>query len=407
MCVMYPSQLIPIEQAVDCLLERVEGVPKREILPLERVVGRVCGEEIQAPMNQPPFHRSPLDGYALRSQDSLTASQENPVVLQVLETVFAGQVPGRKVGKGETIQVMTGTMLPEGADCVVKQEDVLREGEWIKLPKTLTHHQNFCLKGEDLKQGELLLSPGETLGFADIGMLASQGITEVFVYQCPRIGILPIGDELCLPGIPLKPGKIYDSNGPLIHARLLELGMEPVLAQKSPDTIGKIAEEIQALWETCELVLTTGGVSVGQKDLLPQVAAYLGAEVLFHGVRAKPGAPTMAIWKNGKTAICLSGNPFAATVMLELLARPVLNRLSGKVCPKWHKAQGILRTSFDKPSKLRRFLRGRIEGGEIFLPSEGHGSGLLRNLRSCNCLVDIPEGTPYLKEGDLLETILF
>ena len=93
--------------------------------------------------------------------------------------------------------------------------------------------------------------------------------------------------------------------------------------------------------------------------------------------------------------------------MLEFLARPVLNRLSGKVCPKWHKAQGILRTSFDKPSKLRRFLRGRIEGGEIFLPSEGHGSGLLRNLRSCNCLVDIPEGTPYLKEGDLLETILF
>jgi molybdopterin molybdotransferase len=200
---------------------------------------------------------------------------------------------------------------------------------------------------------------------------------------------------------------IYDSNSWTLAARVRELGGEAHVAERAADDPAEIAAALEKLLEGRDLVITAGGISVGERDFMPQAGEKLGAGMLFHGVALRPGGAAMALEKNGKLLICLSGNPFAAYATFELLAVPVLKKLGGEKTYRSPKAKGVMANNFDRPSEVRRFMRARIEGERIFVPEKGHFPGMLSSLTGCNCLADVPAGTPRLARGDVVDVVPF
>lgn len=387
-------------------LSKIKFHLEKEIICGSEALGRVCTQDVYAAMNQPPFPRSPLDGYAVRSTDTQGASGETPVKLKVIEHICAGTYPRKKVSVGEAIRIMTGAPIPEGADGIIMQEMTDEGDEIVEVYKSVGEYGNYCFQGEDVEKGALLFEKGTLLRHMHIGIMASQGMEKVEVYSIPRIGIMATGDELISVGESLRPGKIYDSNGPLLRARVAELGCNAFQIKALGDNTEALAEGIKAALCHYDALITSGGVSVGVRDCIPDVAKLLGAEVLFHGIDAKPGSPMMVMILEGKVIFCLSGNPFAAAATFEVLVRPVLERMRGRENWKPQRVLGKLDTEFTKPSKVRRFIRGRIEDGSVWLPEGRHSSGMLASMAGCNCLVDIPGGSGELDAGAGVEVIL-
>lgn len=391
---------ISLEEAVSLMTAPLSPLGT-EMLPLPQALGRMLAADITAPLDQPPFDRSPLDGYALRSADLAGADKAHPAVLEVVDTVYAGDEAKIPVEPGQAVRIMTGAMLPPGCDCVVAQEKT-DQGNPVGVFAALKPFQNYVYRGEDYRKGTLLLKKGTRLDAAALGVLASAGLKEVEVYQRPKVDLLTTGDEVVSPGTPLPPGKIYGSNQVLLAARLVELGFETETAHQG-DNPAAVAKAMEELLSRCDVLLTTGGVSVGDKDIFHQALPLLGAERVFWRVNLKPGTPAMYSIYGGKPILSLSGNPFAAFTTFELLARPLLSVLSGEEMPQW--GEGILDTPFPKASPKRRFIRGRYRNGHITLP-EGHSSGMLASLVGCNCLAELPAGSPPVEVGMRVRALL-
>ena len=227
------------------------------------------------------------------------------------------------------------------------------------------------------------------------------------VYANPKIAVMATGDELIPPEAEPAPGKIYDSNSIMMYSRLLELGVEADVWPAGPDDPEKLAALVDRLLEQYSLVITTGGVSVGRKDYMPEVVDRLGLQLLFHGIAAKPGSPVLAAVRDSSVLLALSGNPFASIATFELLGLPAIAKLSGESQWKQVRTRARLRGNFGKPSNVRRFIRARIEGGYVSIPEKGHSSGSIGTLAGCNCLIDVPEESGALSDGDEVEVWLF
>ena len=391
---------ISLEEAVSLMTAPLSPLGT-ELLPLLRALGRTLAADVTAPLDQPPFDRSPLDGYALRSADLTGTDKTHPAVLEVVDTLYAGDETKIPVGPGQAVRIMTGAMLPSGCDCVVPQEDTDR-GNPVRVFVSLNPFQNYVYQGEDYRKGSLMLKKGTRLDAAALGVLASAGLAEAEVCRRPKVGLLTTGDEVVSPGTPLPAGKIYGSNQMLLAARLAELGFEAETTHQGDDPAA-VAEAMKQLLNSCDVLITTGGVSVGDKDIFHQALPLLGAEQAFWRVNLKPGTPAMYSTYGGKPILSLSGNPFAAAATFELLARPLLAVLAGEEGPRW--GEGVLDTPFPKASPKRRFIRGKYENGHITLP-EGHSSGLLSSLVGCNCLAELPAGSPPTEEGTRVRLLL-
>lgn len=392
---------LDLDTALERILGAVPGTAGAEILPLNQCAGRFLAQDFSAPMDNPPFDRSALDGYAVRSQDIRSASPDAPVRLRVVGSALAGHPSPAAVEEGCALRIMTGAVMPAGSDCVIRQEDTDCGEETVSIFQAVGAGKNYARRGEDIAKDSLLLSAGQKITPAEMGILASMGVTDIPVSARPRVALLSTGDELALPGQPLKPGCIYNSSLCLLAARLRELGAEPTVIELLRDDPAAAALRIRdiVLQGAADLILTTGGVSVGQKDIFHQVVPMSGGELIFWRLKIKPGSPVM-FWKLGETPILsLSGNPFAAYATFELLARPALGKLLGTASLALRPAQAVLASPFEKSGGLRRFLRGTYAGGQVFLP-ENHFSGSLQSLKGCNCLVDIPAGSPPLSPGD-------
>lgn len=401
-----PQFHLPLEEAVSLLLTQFPPLPQTEEISLAQVLNRVCAEDMAAGVDHPPFDRSPLDGYAARSEDLAGADASFPAVLRVTQRIYAGQVPSGPVEPGTCARIMTGAPIPPGADCIIRQEDTDYGEEQVRIFVSSAPHRNICDRGEDLRKGTPILSRGTVLTPAHLGVLAGQGLDRVSVFVPLEVGVLATGDELVPPGAPLPPGKIYNSNGTYLSARLCQLGMRPVTGNRGADRLEVLTASLEALLDRCGAVLSTGGVSVGEKDLMPAALEALGAQVLFHGVAVKPGSPVLAAAVRGKPVLCLSGNPFAAAATFEVIARPLLCRLAGWCDPMPRRIGGTLTTPFPKASPGRRLVRARLEGSAVSLPSGQHVSGALSALIGCNCLIDIPAGSPPLAANTPVEVVL-
>lgn len=393
---------IDLEKATQILTSNISEISEVEEIPLLFAVGRVLAEDFFATLDNPPFNRSPLDGYALNSNETRGAAPERPKIFRVVGEECAGDFFADEVHVGEALRIMTGAAIPAGTDCVIRQEDVIFDGEKIFVPYELKHHENFCFAGEDFRAGTLLVKANTKLTAKRIAFFAAQGVATVKVFRLPRIGIASTGDEIIEAGEKISAGKIYNSNLYLLSARLIELGFSPKILGNLPDDAERISEKLSAL--NLDLLITTGGVSVGKKDVMHAVVARIG-EKLFWRVQMKPGAPVLSWRCRNFLGVSLSGNPFAAAATFELLVRPVLAKLSRcrEILPK--RTNGILVDSFPKKSFGRRFIRARFDDGKIFLPTR-HESGNLFSAAECNALVDIPAGSNELSAGDAVEVVL-
>lgn len=395
-----------LEQAQNLLLERVNMIKDAEKITLWDAGGRVLAKDIYAEHDQPPFPRSPLDGYAVRSADISTASKDQPVRLRVLEEVDAGHVGSRCVEPGTAVRIMTGAPIPDGADCIVGQEDTDYGEETVEVYEPIGSYENYCYAGEDYKAGTKILGEGLLLGAVEVGILASLGLEGVSVYRSPKAAVITTGDEIILPGEELAGGKIYDSNLHTLVTRLRMWGMEVTAKERVGDDAAFAAERIREAAGNADLVITTGGVSVGKKDIMHEVVKLLGCETIFWKIAVKPGMPTLCAQYQGKLLICLSGNPYGATVNLELLVRPLLCKMSGRPDLKIRRVRAVTESTFPKMSRVTRYVRGYYENGKVRIPDGSNASGILSTMCGCNCLIEIPAGTSRLERGDTADIIL-
>ena len=367
--------------------------PSPETIPLEAACGRIAAADLCARMDQPPFDRSPLDGYALHSADTAGASRETPVTLPVVMKLYAGDAPAAALPAGCAARIMTGAPLPEGADCVLMQELTDSGEETVQLYAAVKPLQNVVFRGEDVAAGAVIAPAGTVLTPAHLGVLAGQGYAEVAVCRPLTVGILSTGSELLEPGAPWAPGKIYDANGIQNAARLRQLGFA-VERQQCSDDPEVITGKMQELLTRCDAVITSGGVSVGQKDYLPLVLEKLGAQLVVEGVAQKPGSPMLA-------------------ATLEQYAIPALLRAAGRREESCIPARAVctLTNGFSKASKGNRYLRATACGGKVTLPgagnTEAHSSGALSAMMGCNCLVEIPAGSGPVESGTEVEVLCF
>lgn len=397
---------VSVEEAVRCILEAVSPLKRVMELPLLECVGRVLAEDRYAKIDNPPFDRAPVDGYACRAADTKGASKENPVRLNVLAEVDAGGYFEGTVGPGEAVRIMTGAPIPSGCDVCIRQEDTDYGEEIAAVYEEYPAYKNYCYAGEDFKKGQLMVKAGTKLSYVEIAVLASMGEEKLLVYDRPAVALLTTGDEIVMPGKPLRPGKIYNSNLPGLAARMQELGFRPAVIKQIGDEGAVVAEEIRRALEIVDVVITTGGVSVGKKDILHDALPILGAERKFWGVALKPGTPTIFSVYKGKPVISLSGNPFGALTNFELLIRPMLAKMCRDDTLAPVRRDAVMADGFGKASYGRRFIRAIWQDGQVYLPEGLHSSGVLASMQGCNCLVDIAPGTECLKPGDTVSVVM-
>ncbi|MBW8350952.1 molybdopterin molybdotransferase MoeA [Bacillus sp. IITD106] len=384
-----------------------------EIVSLDDCDGRFLAEPLVADHDVPPFDRSPYDGFALRSKDTKNASRENPLIFKVIDEIGAGQVSPYKVGHMEAIRIMTGAQIPDEADCVIMleltKEKKDSEGTSITIKRSLNKGENISFQGEDTKKGSPLINRGTAINPGIKALLATFGYSKVKVSNSPLIGIIATGSELLNPDEKLKPGKIRNSNGYMIESQIVRAGARYKRYGSVSDNIDNLTETIKEAIDECDVLITTGGVSVGDYDYLPEIYQRLGANLLFNKIAMRPGSVTSCAEKDGKLLFGLSGNPSACYIGFELFVRPYIRYWLRSEQPFLRFISGTLHNDFPKPNPFSRFVRGKIvyENGQVFVEPVGlDKSGVVTSLAWADCLIILPGGTRGYMKGDQVELLL-
>ncbi len=401
---MKENSIISIWEAMDLVVKHTRMMGEEE-LPIMDCLGRVLSRDILTAIDQPPFPRSAMDGYAIRSVDSKGACEAEPKEFEVVGLQCAGDPYFRPINQGEALRIMTGAAIPEGADCVIPQEYTDYGEERVSIYKEMGVYDNYCEIGEDFPQGDCLAQEGDIVDSYLIAAAIAAGLDSLPVRKKVRAAVITSGDELQNPGTKLKEGKIYNSNLGFFTTRLSELGCQIIMAESAGDSMDSIKDKISEASKSCDFIITTGGVSVGVKDLLPDAMEELGADLIFHGIAIKPGMPTMFSLLNGTPVLSLSGNPYSAAAVFELLAQPILRNAFGFNKPVLEKVTGISSDEFRKKTKWDRFLRGYYKEGTISF-SAGQRNGQTRSGIGCNCLIYLENGRDPVKAGEELTAFL-
>lgn len=404
--------MITVAKALEQILQTISplGLEKINIL---NALGRVIGEDITAGRNIPPKDNSAMDGYALRCQDTVGASVENHVLLEVIEDIPAGVVPQRNIAVGQAARIMTGAPIPEGADAVMRMEDTEKEGNSVKIMAEATFKQDIRLVGEDVSEGEVVILKGDILRPAEIGMLASLGRSFVSVYQKPLIAVLATGDELVDIDENPSPWKIVNSNSYSIAAQVLDCGASVMQLGIARDERADLIAKFQAALRA-DVIISSGGVSVGDYDLVKDIMKEVGSRMQFWQVAMRPGKP-LVYGTIGKTPVFgLPGNPVSSMVSFEQFIRPAILKMMGhkKIFRKTIRAR--LKGAIKKRKGLMHFVRAVVEdaNGWYTASTTGEqGSGILKSMVRANGLIVLPEETEFVKAGSevtvqLLDTSL-
>ncbi len=391
-------------QARELLLEMARPV-ETEYAALDACAGRVLAFDLKAGEDVPPFDRSAYDGYAFRAEDTERASGDRPVTLRITETVPAGQTPLYSVRAGEAAHVMTGAVIPQGADCVINFERTAFTEDSVTLFEPLKKGSNIVVRGEDVKAGDLLVPGGTVIDAGLAGTLASQGVSRVCVYRRPVIGLISTGSEVVEADQEQPQGKIRNANRSTFTALLTAEGC----SVRYLGLAGDDAEGIRALiargLTDCDAVILTGGVSVGDWDVTPEAMERAGAKILLRGVQMKPGMACAYGTAKGKLVLGLSGNPASSFTNFCVCALPALRRLCGRRDPMPEAFQAELAADFRKKSPADRFLRGRLslkDGTVRFLSSGDQGNVVLSSTIGCDAFLLIPAGSGPVEAGKRL-----
>lgn len=397
--------LTPLEEAQKIVLAAAQPLGLEKVGLVESL-GRVLGEDIIAPRDNPPWDNSAMDGFAVRSED---LAQEHaiakPVVLRVIEDVPAGKVARKSVGVGEAIRIMTGAPVPKGANAVVKVEDTEHTPDSVTIFKPEPRGSNIRPQGEDVRKGDCIIPKGTQLRPAEVGMLAILAKSFILVHQRPRVAVLSTGDELADLDERFDEDKIINSNSYGLAAAVQEAGGIPILLGIARDTPAALKEKISHGLNADILVLS-GGVSMGDYDFTKAVFQELGAEMNFWKLAIRPGQPLAFGKIQGKLAFGLPGNPVSSMVTFEQLVRPAMLRMTGHRSYGRPVLQAVFQEKFSKRTDRRHFLRGILtrEDGVLKVRTTGdQGSGILTSMVKANCLIDIPQAVERLNPGDTVQ----
>ncbi len=394
--------LTPLHEAQRIVLDAATSLGLEKISILD-TLGRVLGEDIIAERHNPPWDNSAMDGFAVRAED---IQQEHtiskPVTLTVIEDVPAGKMPTKSVGRGQAIRIMTGAPIPNGADTVLKVEDTEHTPDSVRVFKPEPRGSNIRPQGEDVKKGDCIIPKGTTIRSGEAGMLAILAKSFVLVYQRPRVAILSTGDELADLDERFSEEKIINSNSYGIAAAVQEAGGVPILLGIARDTPAALKEKISHGLNADILVLS-GGVSMGDYDFTKAVFRDLGAEMNFWKLAIRPGQPLAFGKIQGKLAFGLPGNPVSSMVTFEQLVRPAMLKLAGARGYGRPLLEAVFQEKFSKRTDRRHFLRGVLwrEDGVFKVRTTGdQGSGILTSMVKANCLIDIPVEVERINPGD-------
>ncbi|HEY8910299.1 MAG TPA: gephyrin-like molybdotransferase Glp [Desulfosporosinus sp.] len=391
--------MIELEEALDLVLTRIQPVEKESVSIVD-AYHRVLAQDVTSQIDMPPFARSPLDGYAYLA----TASDPKPLQLKIVSEIPAGTFSEREIASGEAAKIFTGAPIPPGANCVVRMEDTEFALGDVTIFRPVLPGSNIVHKGEEIAQGETILRKGFYLTPPAVGLLAAVGYDHVDVYRRPRVGLISSGTELIDVGQPLLPGKIYNSNSYTLRGLLQEVGCDVTVIPIVSDQIEETIEALNKVADT-DVVISTGGASVGDYDIMRHALAKYGCEMLFWKLNIKPGTPASVGQKGTKFFFSLSGNPAAAMGTYDLLVRPVLRKLAGRTTFEEGKFPVRMASSFRQRGNQRRFLRAQavLKDGEIFADfTPATGPGILRSTIGSHLLVDVPANHGSVEPGELL-----
>ena len=401
------AKMISIEEARARVLAEAAPLPS-EIRFLADVLDSVLAQEIVAPHDVPPFNNSGMDGFAVRAADTVDATEENPVVLSVVVTVPAGHVANVPIRAGEAAKIMTGAPVPEGADAVIQSELTEDLGAQVRLLQSAKPGRNVRHAGEDVTAGTRVLAAGAVLGPGEIGLIASLGYPEVRVHRHPRVAIISTGSELVEVHQSLGPGQIRNSNSYALRAQCQQLGIHADVLGIVPDDYESTRRMIERGLEY-DVLLSTGGVSVGEFDFIKDVQDELGVQRRLWGVAMKPGKPLAFGVRDGKLVFGLPGNPVSAMVSFELFVKPALLRLMGHekpVKPLYRAVMAEDVTASDNRVYVVR-VRAWREDEKWHVSATGpQGSGMLRSMVGANGLAFVPGGPRGLRAGDEVDFLL-
>jgi len=393
--------MIRVEEALNKILDAVSplGLEKVNILD---ALGRVIGEDVYAGRAIPPKDNSAMDGYALRAGDTLGVSEETPAILEVVEDIPAGSIPEKRIGPGQAARIMTGAPVPEGADAVVRIEDSRKEDGRVAILVGAKVGQDIRCAGEDVQPGEKVISRGEVIRPAEIGMLAALGRSFISVHQRPLIAIVATGDELMDIDEPPSPWKIVSSNSYSLAALVLDCGAVPlqigIAKDRREDLIAKFRAAMRA-----DLIVSSGGVSVGDYDLVKEVMREEGNRMQFWRVAMKPGRP-LAFGALGEVPVVgLPGNPVSSMVSFEQFIRPAILKMMGHANLFRRIVRARIGEDVGKKSGIRHFIRARIrrdEDGYTVVTTGDQGSGILKSMVRANGLIILPEEVTKVRAGE-------
>jgi molybdopterin molybdotransferase len=379
-----------------------------ERIPILAALGRVLAEEIKSPRDIPGFDNSAMDGYAVRSTDIATASESNPIALKVIETVGAGTMPTRRVEPGTAIRTMTGAPIAEGADAIIQVERTRGSDTKVEILGAVEPRNFIRPRGEDLREGELVMTTGKLLSASDLGMLASLNRSMLDVYRKPRVAIVATGDELVdVDQVPTG-AQIVNSSAYALAAAIAEAGGDPTVLKIARDSVEETRERLSEAIRF-DVVFTTGGVSVGQFDHVKGVMDELGMRTLFHGVAQKPGRPLKFGIIDLRPVFGLPGNPVSTMVCFYLYARPALRKMGGYRKLGLPRVGVICGADIRVASNLTEFVRVRLErkGAELYAtPTGNQGSGILSSLARADALLIGPAKENLLKAGSSATALL-
>ncbi|MGZ7043980.1 MAG: molybdenum cofactor synthesis domain-containing protein [Methanobacterium sp.] len=384
----------------------VKNIPfKRKIerISLKNAYRRVLAEDIYATIDLPPFDRVLMDGYAVKAEDTFGASEDEPSILKLLETVMAGEVASKTVKKGTCIEVSTGAPLPEGADAVVMIEYSEIEDGNIHIFDSVAMNQNIAKLGSDVKKGDLLLSEGILLSHDKIGVLAAVGVVELNVYKKPKVAVISTGNEIIEYDKSLKYGKIYDINSPTISNAVKSCGCTPIYSGVAKDDYEDLKNNIEQYLDA-DMIITSGGTSAGAGDVLRSVLDDIG-EVFVHGIALKPGKPTIIGMVNDKAIFGLPGNPAAALIVFHVLVAPYLRKMASR--------SSIRKSNLLKLKIASRYHSTRGRHQYVLVKIDGNtahpilkDSGAITAIAEANGYFEIPKNVEIIMEGSEIEVVL-
>ncbi len=393
--------MISTDDALRIVLEAVAPLGVERV-PLLDALGRVLAEDIRSLRDIPGFDNSAMDGYAVRAADIATASEAHPVRLKVIETVPAGRMPERQVGPGECARTMTGAPIAPGADAIVQVERTRGEGSTVEILAPAEAKSFVRPRGEDLRAGESVMSPGKMLSPSDLGMLASLSRSMVGVYRRARVAIVATGDELVDIDEHPTGAQVVNSSAYALSGAIREAGGEAVILRVARDIKDEVRERLEEALAS-DLVLSTGGVSVGQFDFVKGVLDDLGMRTLFHGVAQRPGRPLKFGLVGVHPVFGLPGNPVSTLVCFYLYVGPALRRMGGHAAVGLERVLARCSADIKLANNLTEFVRVRLErrdGEYLAAPTGNQGSGILSSLSRADGLLIGPAAVALLRKGD-------